>query len=81
MTQERWKVHREARHWTPEEFESRRRSYPEMIEYLNGIFAQDNQRFTLLETIGVDTVVKFGNLEDWKAAIAKLERQWGSDSQ
>jgi hypothetical protein len=29
----------------------------------------------LLETLGIDKVVKFGNLEDWKTAIADLERQ------
>ena len=29
----------------------------------------------LLENLGIDKVVKFGNLEDWKAAVADLERE------
>ena len=32
----------------------------------------------LLENLGIDKVVRFGRLEDWKAAIADLEKQRGS---
>jgi hypothetical protein len=79
MTQVRWNIHREGRRWTKEESEWRMRVAPEKIEFVGGIFASDNERFRvlgmLLETLGIDKVVKFGNLEDWKAAIADLERQ------
>jgi hypothetical protein len=54
---------------------------PEKIEFVGGIFANDHQRFVvlgmLLETIGIDKALKFGNLEDWKAALADLEREAG----
>jgi hypothetical protein len=29
----------------------------------------------LLENLGIDRVVQFGRLEDWKAAIADLEKK------
>ncbi len=32
----------------------------------------------LLENLGIDKVVRFGRLEDWKAVIADLEKQRGS---
>jgi hypothetical protein len=31
----------------------------------------------LLELLGIDKVMRFGNLADWKAAIADLERESG----
>ncbi len=82
MTQERWDVRRQGKRWTKEELESRLRMAPEKIEFVGGIFASDSQRFAvlgmLLENLGIDKVVRFGNLEDWKAAIADLEKQQGS---
>jgi hypothetical protein len=77
MTQVRWDIRREGRRWTKEESERRMRDAPEKIEFVGGIFASETQRFKvlgmLLENLGIDRVVKFGNLEDWKAAIADLE--------
>jgi hypothetical protein len=35
----------------------------------------------LLENLGIDRVVQFGRLEDWKAAIADLEGKRGSRSE
>jgi len=35
----------------------------------------------LLENLGIDRVVRFGRLEDWKAAIEDLEKQQGSKKQ
>jgi hypothetical protein len=29
----------------------------------------------LLENLGIDKVVRFGKLEDWKAAIADVEKK------
>jgi hypothetical protein len=55
---------------------------PEKIEFVGGIFASERERLTvlgmLLENLGIDKVVRFGRLEDWKAAIADLEKQRGS---
>jgi hypothetical protein len=52
---------------------------------VNGILASDRQRLLvlgmLLENLGIDKVVRFGRLEDWKAAIADLEKQQGSQKQ
>jgi hypothetical protein len=32
----------------------------------------------LLENLGIDTAIRFGKLEDWKAAIEDLEKKQGS---
>jgi hypothetical protein len=85
MTQERWDIRREGRRWTREESQCRMREAPEEIEFVGGIFAGEQQRLLvlgmLLENLGIDKVVRFGNLADWKAAIADLERQLGSASE
>jgi hypothetical protein len=43
------------------------------------IFASERERLTvlamLLENLGIDRVVQFGSLEDWKAAIVERESQ------
>ncbi len=80
-----WDIRREGRHWTNEEFDERTSVAPEKIEYVNGIFGSDRQRLIvlgmLLENLGIDKVVRFGRLEDWKAAIADLEKKQGSGNQ
>ncbi len=74
-----WDVRREGRKWTSEE--SRHRIYqgPEKIEFKGGIFTSERERLTvlamLLENLGIDKAVRFGKLEDWKAAIADLEKE------
>ena len=35
----------------------------------------------LLENLGIDRAIRFGKLEDWKAAIADLEKKQGSGNQ
>ncbi|MHB1424657.1 MAG: hypothetical protein ACYC3I_15925 [Gemmataceae bacterium] len=81
MTQEKWDIRREGRLWTREESERRMYQAPEEIEFVGGIFAGEKQRLLvlgmLLENLGIDKVVRFGNLADWKAAIAELERELG----
>jgi len=76
-----WDIRREARRWTKEEAERRMYQAPEKIEFAGGIFVGEDQRLTvlgmLLENLGIDKVVRFGKLEDWKAAIADLEKQRG----
>jgi hypothetical protein len=74
-----WDIRREGRQWTHEEFERRIEQAPEKVEYTGGIFVNERQRLVvlamILENLGIDKVVRFGNLDDWKAAIADLERQ------
>jgi hypothetical protein len=80
-----WDIRRKGRLWSDEEFEVRIDQAPEKIEYVNGIFASDRQRLNvvgmLLENLGIDKVVRFGKLEDWKAAIEELEKKQSSGKQ
>jgi hypothetical protein len=84
MEQSEWDIRREGRRWTKEEFDHRLYQAPEKIEFVGGIFASERERLTvlamLLENLGIDKAVRFGKLEDWKAAIADLEKQQGSTS-
>jgi hypothetical protein len=84
MEQSAWDIRREGRRWTQEEFDRRIYQAPEKIEFAGGIFASEHERLTvlamLLENLGIDKAVRFGKLEDWKAAIADLEKQQGSTS-
>ena len=79
MTPTDWDIRREGRRWTREEFERRLYQAPEKIEFVGGIFAGERERLTvlgmLLENLGIEKVVHFGKLEDWKAAIADLEKE------
>jgi hypothetical protein len=74
-----WDIRRGGRRWTKEESARRLYQAPEKIEFVAGIFASERERLTvlgmLLENLGIDRVVRFGNLADWKAAITDLERQ------
>jgi hypothetical protein len=79
MSQESWEIRREGRRWTKEEFERRLYMAPEKIEFVGGIFASERERLLvlgmLLENLGIDKVVRFGKLADWKAALADLDKQ------
>jgi hypothetical protein len=72
-----WKIGREGRQWKGEEFDKRLYQAPEKIEFVGGIFTDEEERLTvlamLLENLGIDKAVRLGKLEDWKAAIAELE--------
>ncbi len=74
-----WDIRRKGRRWSNEEFDQRIYEAPEKIEYVGGIFASDRQRILvlrmLLENLGIDRAIRFGKLEDWKAAIAALEKK------
>jgi len=74
-----WDIRREGRHWTREEWDRLLYQAPEKIEFAGGIFTSEEERLTvlamLLENLGIDQVVRFGKLEDWKAAIADCEKQ------
>ena len=77
-----WDIRREGRIWSHEEFDERINQAPEKIEFVNGIFADHPERLIvlgmLLENLGIDRVVQFGRLEDWKASIEDLEKKQGS---
>jgi hypothetical protein len=79
-----WDIRRGGRRWSHEEFDQRLYQAPEKIEFVNGIFASEQERFNvlgmLLENLGIDKVVRFGKLEDWKAAIADLETKQSSEN-
>jgi hypothetical protein len=79
-----WDIRREGRRWSHEEFDQRTSQAPEKIEYVDGIFGSDRQRLIvlgmLLENLGIDKVVRFGRLEDWKDAISDLEMRQDSKS-
>jgi hypothetical protein len=74
-----WDIRREGRRWTAEESRHRIYQAPEKIEYVGGIFTSERQRLTvlamLLEILGIDKAVRLGRPEDWKAAIADLEKE------
>ena len=79
-----WDIRRKGRLWSHEEFDERISQAPEKIEYVDGIFASHRERLVvlgmLLENLGIDRAIRFGRLEDWKAAIADLEKKQGSGS-
>jgi hypothetical protein len=80
-----WDIRRDGRIWSHEEFDERINQAPEKIEYVNGIFASNRERLIvlgmLLENLGIDRVVQFGRLEDWKTAIDDLEKKQGEKKQ
>jgi hypothetical protein len=82
MSHDQWDIRRKGRRWTKEELPRRLSQAPEKIEFVGGIFTSERERLTvlamLLENLGIDTVLRFGKLEDWKAALAdQEERQHG----
>ncbi len=85
MTQEKWDIRREGRKWTREESQHWLYHAPNKIEFVGGIFAGERERLLvlgmLLELLGIDKVLQFGKLDDWKAAVADLEREVGQDSE
>jgi hypothetical protein len=74
-----WNIRREGHQWAGEEFNKRTSQAPEKIEFGGGIFVNERERLTvpamLLENLGIDRAVRLGDLSDWKAAIAELERR------
>jgi hypothetical protein len=76
-----WDIRRESRLWSHDEFDQRLYQSPEKIEFVDGIFASERERLNvlgmLLENLGIDKVIQFGKLEDWKAAVEDLEKRRG----
>ena len=77
-----WDIRRDGRPWLHELSVRRVYKVPEEIEFVDGIFASEQERLIvmgmLLESLGINRVVRFGKLEDWKAAIADLEKEQGT---
>ena len=52
---------------------------PKKIEFVGGIFDSKRERLNVLgmflDNLGIDKVVRFGKLEDWKSAVADLEKR------
>jgi hypothetical protein len=75
-------IRRECRRWSHEEFDQRIYQALEKIEYVGGIFASERERLNVLgmlqENLGIDKVIRLGRLEDWKTAIAELEKDASS---
>ena len=73
-----WHIRREGQQWVGEKFKDRIYQAPEKIEFAGGIFLDEIDRLTvlamLLENLGIDQAVRFGNPKDWKAAIAALDK-------
>ena len=81
----KWDIRREGRQWSTEEFDRRLDQAPEKIEFVDGIFASERERLIvlgmLLENLGIDRAIRFGKLENWKAAIEDLEKKQVSRNQ
>ncbi len=80
-----WDIRSEGRRWSHEESDQRIYQATEKIEFVDGIFASEQERLIvlgmLLENLGIDRAIRFGKIEDWKAAIADLENRQGFKSQ
>jgi hypothetical protein len=83
MSTTEWRIKRAGRRCSLFAWEDRSIRAPEKIEYVAGIFSSDHERLTVLgmrlENLGIDAAVRFGRLEDWKAAIADRERRERAD--
>jgi hypothetical protein len=80
-----WDIRSEGGRWSHEESDQRIYQAPEKMEFVDGIFASEQERLIvlglLLENLGIDRAIRFGKIEDWKAAIADLENRQGFKSQ
>jgi hypothetical protein len=76
-----WDIHREGRPRTPEEFTTRAEQLLGVeLEVSRGkLFGSEKTRRLilgmLLENVGMDAVVRLGDLARWKEAIAAIERE------
>ena len=73
----RWDIRREGRGWRGEEFERGFWAMPEKMEATDGkIYFDEEDRLkvlgALLEHIGIDRVIRFGDPALWHAAVAEL---------
>jgi hypothetical protein len=74
-----WDIRNEGRSWKKHEAQGRYFMTPSKFEMIKGkILHSDEERETLLglllENVGADRAVQFGNPDVWRAAVAKLPR-------
>ena len=73
-----WDIRSDGRAWRDGEAWARYEMTPQKFEMVDGkLLGDEDSRETvlclLLENVGVDRVVRFGNPDVWRAAIAKLK--------
>ncbi len=74
-----WNITRKGRTWEADEALPRLREFPAKAEMMDGkLFWSEEERLIalacLLENVGIDKAIHFGELELWKEAIADLEK-------
>ena len=79
MSKPQWDVRNEGRPWSKQEAWERFALLPEKNELIEGqLTGSDNERENvlglLLEPVGADSAVRFGNPEVWRRAVAKLPK-------
>jgi hypothetical protein len=77
MTPPAWDVRNAGRAWTASEAWERYMLRPEKLEMVDGkIVGSDEERELLLglllENVGADRAVQFGDPEVWRSAVAKI---------
>jgi hypothetical protein len=77
-----WDIRREGRSWSPEEWDARRELTPEKFELWRGkLFWREEDRLAvvalMIENLGVDRVVRLGDPQVWREAIAALDQSQG----
>jgi Uma2 family endonuclease len=79
MPEGNWSITRKGRTWDAGEALPRLRDFPAKAEMMDGkLFLSEEERLIalgcLLENVGIDKAIRFGELEMWKEAIADLEK-------
>ncbi len=77
-----WDIRNEGRSWRGDEAQERYFMKPHKIEMVDGKLVGSDQDIEvllclLLENIGADRVVQFGDPGVWRAAVAKLDHNAG----
>lgn len=72
-----WDIRNDGRAWDKDEFWVRFHLRPEKLEIVKGRLLGSNEQreallCLLLENIGADRVVEFGDPDVWRSAVAKL---------
>jgi hypothetical protein len=72
-----WDIRREGHAWNGDIARPRRHLAPEKIELIGGqLFCSETERLTLLalllENVGIDKAIRFGDPNVWREAIADL---------
>jgi hypothetical protein len=75
-----WDIGPKSDRWTREEVARRLGHIPGTSDGAEGPVLSENKQLTmlagLLETLGLEKAVRLGKPEDWKEALAALEKQW-----